>query len=497
MGKATGFMEYTRAEAAHRPVEQRVRDYGACLLPCGEAHIRTQSARCMDCGVPFCHAGMLVPGGSIGCPLGNLIPETNDLAYRGDWDEAYRRLSLTHPFPEITGRVCPALCEGSCTAGQHAAPVAVRDIERTLADYGLGLAAGAVASPIPQPTGRRVAVVGSGPSGLACADALSRRGHAVTVFEQADRPGGFLMYGIPNMKLEKAVVENRVRLLKGQGVEFRLGCRVGEDISADQVVDGYDAVVLCIGARSQRTLNAPGSGAVGVATAVDYLTAATRQLLDGVPVGEELSAKGKDVVVIGGGDTGTDCIATAIRQGAKSVAALEIMPPLPESRAENNPWPLWPRVRKVDYGHEEAMAVFGRDVREYETTVKEIVPENGRAAGVVTVQVRWEQDAAGRPTPVELLHTLQTRKASLILTAMGFTGAEPSLPQKMQLSMTPRGTVDAPAGDSSGRGGFATHLPGVFAAGDARRGPSLVVWAIQEGMRAAKECHAWLCEKHT
>lgn len=490
MGKVTGFMEYTRTQAPHREADERVADFAPVLLPCPKEHIVTQSARCMDCGVPFCHAGMQVAHSSIGCPLGNLIPEINDLVYHDRWDEAYLRLCRAHPFPEITGRVCPALCEGSCTAGQNGGAVAVRDIERSLADY--GLARGLAARAATPPSGRTVAVVGSGPAGLAAADALSRKGHRVTVFERDDRPGGFLMYGIPNMKLEKGVVENRVRLLEAQGVAFRLGCVVDEGRGAEQLVEEHDAVVLCLGARQPRMLPVPGADARGVCQAVDYLAAATRRLLDGGGLPPELDAKGKDVLVVGGGDTGTDCVATAIRQGAKSLAALEIMPALPAARANDNPWPLWPRLFKTDYGHQEAVAVFGRDVREYTTTVKEISTKNGAAAGAVTVEVAWQKDAAGRPAPVERPETRKLRKADLILVAMGFTGAQRPLLDALGLGLSPRGTVQTSQGDSFGRGGYKTRLPGVFAAGDVRRGPSLVVWAIQEGMRAARECHQYL-----
>ncbi|MDR1089032.1 MAG: glutamate synthase subunit beta [Coriobacteriales bacterium] len=490
MGKTTGFMEYDRAEAAHRPVRERIGDYDPYLLPSSEADIRTQSARCMDCGVPFCHAALHVAGTSIGCPLGTLIPEINDLAYRGDWEMAYRRLALRHPFPEITGRVCPALCEGSCVEGNYSEPVAIKDIERTLATQ--GLAQGLSRPRIPAPTGKTVAVVGSGPSGLATANALSLLGHRVRVYEREDRPGGFLLYGIPNMKLEKSIIDARCALLTAQGVEFCCNCEIGTDRSIEQLKAEHDAVVVCIGARQQRRMQVPGSDAQGVYTAIEYLTATTRQLLDGTALAAGLSAEGREVIVVGGGDTGTDCIATAIRQGAANVSALEIMPALPAERAADNPWPLWPRVRKTDYGHEEALEVFGREVREYETTVSEVLQDAGRCIGIVSVQVRWERDGSGRFTPVELPETAATRKADLILTAMGFTGVEPALAAKLGLPTTPRGTFQASEGDALGRGGFATPVPGVFVAGDARRGPSLVVWAFQEGIRAARECDKYL-----
>ena len=493
MGKITGFLEYTRTEAPHREVAERIRDFEPLLLPCDASHIHIQSARCMDCGVPFCHAGMQVENSSIGCPLGNPIPETNDLAYRGKWDDAFLRLSLTHPFPEITGRVCPALCEGSCTVGQHGNPVAVRDIERTLADYALHHE---LSSIVPSsPTGKTVAVVGSGPSGLACADMLSRKGHSVTVFERDDRPGGFLMYGIPNMKLAKSVIDHRIRLLEKQKIIFRTGCEVGTSLPAEVLLSEFDAVVLCTGSRQARRLSTPGADAAGIIGAIDYLTAATRKLLNDTTIPQDMDAAGKDVVVVGGGDTGTDCIATAIRQGAASVASVEIMPPLPAQRADNNCWPLYPRVKKTDYGHQEAFEVFGHDIREYNTTVKEILTQKGTMSGIATVEVAWQQNAAGLLVPNELPKTIRTRDASLVLVAMGFTGTESLLPEKMQLRKTAQNTIETSEGDSFGRGGFQTCLPGVFAAGDARRGPSLVVWAIQEGMRAAGECHKYLQAK--
>lgn len=494
MGKPTGFMEIARRVTEHRSPLERIQDYDEFLLPTEEGHLREQCARCIDCGVPFCHAGMQTQGTSIGCPLCNLIPETNDLLYRGDMKAAYARLAKTHPFPEITGRVCPALCEGSCTLGEHEEPVTVRDIERALADYGWaqGLVAPHQTAP---PTGKTVAVVGSGPAGLACADMLSRAGHAVTVYEQADRPGGFMMYGIPNMKLDKGIVMDRADLLRQQGVRFVLGCKVGQDLPALQLVKEHDAVVLCAGARAERRMQAPGADAKGVYTAVDYLTENTRRLLDdGRPEGY-INAEGKDVLVVGGGDTGTDCVATAIRQGAKSVTQIEIMPPLPDQRAADNPWPLWPRVRKRDYGLEEAEAVFGRDIREYETTVKEVLTKEGEVVGVTTVRVRWEKDPSGRMRPEEIPGTEQEREAQLVLTAMGFTGPEALLPEALHLARDARGMVQAAEGDSTGAGGYRTSLPTVFATGDMRRGPSLVVWAILEGMRAAEQCHQYLQEE--
>ena len=478
-------MEYARAEAPHRPPLARIKDYDEFLLPPDEADLRLQGARCMDCGVPFCHAGMAVAGSVIGCPLKNLIPEINDLVYHGRYRDAYQRLSATHPFPEITGRVCPALCEGSCTAGEHGDPVAIRQIEEFLADLAMEEGWDEPGEGAPS-TNQCVAVVGGGPAGLACAHLLRRQGHAVTVFERAARPGGFLAYGIPNMKLDKGLVARRVALLERQGVTFHTGVAVGEDLPPDALLRDFDAAVLCTGARVERTLQLPGANADGVHTAVAYLTAATRHLLGEAPLPKTLNAHGKDVVVVGGGDTGTDCVATALRQGAASVAQLEILPALPKRRAADNPWPLWPRVQTTGYGLEEAAAVYGRDIREYETTVQALDVRNGRLAGLTTVRVAWQNGG-----PQSLPGTEKARKAQLVLTAMGFTGPERGLPDALGLAATARGNIQTEAD------GHHTSRPGVFAAGDARRGPSLVVWAIHEGMQAARECNAWLKEKTT
>ncbi|MDR1020784.1 MAG: glutamate synthase subunit beta, partial [Synergistaceae bacterium] len=371
MGKTTGFMEYERVETQHRPVVERVRDYSDITVPADYETIAPQSARCMNCGVSFCHAGVIVDGGSIGCPLGNLIPEINDLVYAGDIEGAYERMSLTHPFPEFTARVCPALCEGSCVLGEHEPPVTVKDIERYIIDYMFEL--GHIRPRTPRiRTGRMVAVVGSGPSGLACADTLNRLGNSVTVFERSDTPGGMLMYGIPNMKLEKSVVLNRIRLMTEEGVNFVTDTEVGFNMTIIKLTAEYDAVVLCCGAASERRLDVPGADMKGVHTALEFLTESTRSLTGGVTRSAELNGHGKNVVVIGGGDTGTDCVGTAIRQGARGVAQIEILPPPPESRDAGNPWPLWPRIKRTDYGQREAIELFGEDPRIFSTTVREI-----------------------------------------------------------------------------------------------------------------------------
>jgi glutamate synthase (NADPH/NADH) small chain len=451
--------------------------------------LRTQGARCMDCGVPYCHAGIIVENLSIGCPLSNLIPEINDLVYRGEIEQAYARLSKTHPFPEITGRVCPALCEGSCTLGEHEPPVAVKEIERYVIDEMLG--GGKIKPRIPRlRTGKRVAVVGSGPSGLACADLLNQLGDKVTVFERADRPGGLLMYGIPNMKLGKHFVLNRARLLEEEGVQFTLSTEVGREYPVLRLMKEYDAIVLCGGATKEREIGVPGKELFGVSPAVRYLTRATKNLLDSAPdIDETLNAKNKDVIVVGGGDTGTDCVATAIRQGAGSVTQLEIMPCPPSERALGNPWPLWPKTLKTDYGQQEAIELFGADPREYLTTLKEIHgDDHNRVTGVTTVRVSW-QKRGGRLAPVEIAGTEKLRPAGLVLTAMGFVGPERTLIDQLGLETDARGNVLTKDGMHE------SSLLTVFAAGDMRRGQSLVVWAILEGRTAARQCHDYLFDR--
>ncbi|NBU24805.1 MAG: glutamate synthase subunit beta [Gammaproteobacteria bacterium] len=487
MGKPTGFIEYLRETPLDRSPKERVRDWKEFHHHLDEKSLRNQAARCMDCGVPFCHTGKLMSGGASGCPVNNLIPEWNDLVYRGLWREALDRLHKTNNFPEFTGRVCPAPCEGSCVLGINAPPVTIKNIENTIIERGFE-EGWVVPEPPKSRTGKKVAVVGSGPAGLAAAQQLNRAGHSVTVLERADRPGGLLMYGIPNMKLDKQdVVMRRIKLLEQEGVKFVCNADVGDNYEAQMMRRDYDAVVLCTGATQARDLPVEGRALGGVHFAMDYLTTATQAVLGKGAKAAPIQAKGLDVVVIGGGDTGTDCVGTAMRQGCRTLTQFEIMPKPPAERAADNPWPEWPRVYKMDYGQEEAAAKFGKDPRAYLTTVKRFVgDEQGRVKEIVTVDVRWEQDAQGRLSPVEQPGTERSQPAQLVLLAMGFTGPETALPQDLGIALDERRNIRADATT------YATSVEGVFAAGDCRRGQSLVVWAIAEGRAAARECDRWL-----
>ena len=481
MGKPTGFLEYSRRGNPGQPPLERIRHWNEFHPMLPEEERRRQAARCMECGVPFCQSGVELAGMFTGCPLHNLVPEWNDLVYTENLNQALARLTKTNCFPEFTGRVCPALCEAACTCGLNGDPVTVRDNE--LAVIEAGFASGAME---PQPpkvrTGKKVAVVGSGPAGLAAAQQLGRRGHTVTVFEREDRPGGLLMYGIPNMKLEKRVVERRTALMEAEGVEFRTSCDVGRDLSAQQLMEDYDAVILCCGAKKPRPLPA-AEGVQGAYFAVDYLTAATRALLDGTA---PIDAAGKDVVVVGGGDTGNDCVGTAIRQGCRSVVQLEMMPKLPDRRAETNPWPQWPRICKTDYGQEEAIAVFGTDPRRYQATVKECrTDENGALSSVVAVRLESKEES-GRRFMAEVPGSEEELPCQLLLIAAGFLGPEDYAADAFGLGRDGRSNV------STAPDGHATGVEKVFAAGDMRRGQSLVVWAIAEGRAAAREADEYL-----
>lgn len=495
MGKPTGFIEYARETPADRPPLERIHDWNEFHLPMAEDKLQVQAARCMNCGVPFCHAGILISGMASGCPLHNLIPEWNDLVYRGLWRQALESLLKTNNFPEFTGRVCPAPCEGSCTVGINVPPVTIKSIEYALIEKGFE-EGWVTPTPPAVRTGKRVAVVGSGPAGLACADQLNKAGHWVTVFERADRIGGLLQYGIPNMKLDKNIVRRRVDLMAAEGIQFVTNIEIGKTYPAEKLLQEFDAVVLACGATKPRDLNIEGRQLKGIHFAVEFLHANTRHLHNqryggaqiwGAFVYPYISAEGKDVVIIGGGDTGTDCVATCLRQGCKSVTQLEILPRPPETRQPNNPWPEWPKVYMLDYGQEEYAALHGRDPREYLVTAKRFLDDgNGQVAGVETVQVEWVKDESGCFVPREVPGSEQVRPAQLVLLAMGFLGPEDTIPQALGLERDARSNVKAEYGK------FTTNVPGVFVAGDMRRGQSLVVWAINEGRGAARECDRYL-----
>lgn len=486
MSKIAGFMNFTRETAAERPIAERIGDWQPLHLHLPDERLQTQAARCMDCGIPFCHKAQTLNGMTSGCPINNLIPEWNDLVYRGLWRQAYDRLAKTNNFPEFTGLVCPAPCEAACTLGISDPPVTIKSIECAIIERAFDEGWVRPAMP-PRRTGKRVAVVGSGPAGLACADQLNIVGHDVTVFERDDRPGGLLMYGIPNMKLAKELVERRVDVLRAGGIHFVTGVTVGEDVTAADLRREFDVVVLCIGATRPRDLNVPGRALDGVHFAMDFLRGNTRRLLDSSRVDNRyLSAAGRDVIIIGGGDTGTDCVATALRHGARSIVQLEIMPRPPDARTADNPWPQWPRVYRLDYGQAEAASVFGKDPRAFGVQTVELLGEDGCLAGLRTVDVAWASNGDGRAAPRPLPGSERVWPAQMVILAMGFLGPEDSLPAQMGVSCDARTNIAAPYGC------FQTSVPGVFAAGDARRGQSLVVWAIHEGRSAAREVDRWL-----
>jgi glutamate synthase (NADPH/NADH) small chain len=451
------------------------------------AKLRQQGARCMDCGIPFCHTGTLLSGMASGCPINNLIPEWNDLVYRGLWHEALDRLHKTNNFPEFTGRVCPAPCEGSCVLGINAPPVTIKNIECSIIDK--GWEEGWITPEPPKVrTHKKVAVIGSGPAGLCAAAQLNRAGHIVTVFERADRPGGLLTYGIPNMKLDKdKVVMRRIKVLEKEGIKFVCDCEVGKTLPARQLLDEFDAVVLCTGATKPRDLPVEGRQLKGIHFAMDFLTANTKSLLDGHRNGDFISATGKDVIIIGGGDTGTDCVGTSMRHGCRSLVQIEILPQPPLERAKDNPWPEWPKVYRLDYGQEEAAAKFGDDPRVYLTTAKRFVgDEHGHVKEIHTVQVQWERNDKGHFIPKEVPGTEKVLPTQLVLLAMGFLGPEQPLLDALGVERDPRTNIKAEHGK------YQTSIPKVFAAGDCRRGQSLVVWAFNEGRGAARECDRYL-----
>lgn len=488
MGKSTGFLEYNREVPKDREPLERIKDWKEFHLELSEEVQQIQGARCMDCGVPYCHSGMMIAGGASGCPIHNLIPEWNDMIYKGLWKEALARLLKTNNFPEFTGRVCPAPCEGACTVGLNEPQVTIKTNECAIIDRAFE-AGWIVPNPPKNRTDKKIAIVGSGPAGLACAAELNKAGHNVTVFERADRIGGLLMYGIPNMKLDKIdVVQRRVDLMTAEGISFVTNTEVGKDYAVSDLKADFDAIVLCCGATKPRDLPVEGRTLNGVDFAIDFLSANTKSLLDSnLTDGNYTSAKYKHVVIIGGGDTGTDCVATSIRHGCKSAFQLEIMPKPPISRGENNPWPEWPKTYKLDYGQEEAQALYGNDPRQYCTTTKKIVGDSdGNVKEVHTVEIEWIQDETGRMTMKELPGTEKVFPADLVLLAMGFLGPDDQLVDQLSLVRDPRSNVKAEYGI------YQTSTDNIFAAGDVRRGQSLVVWAINEGREAARTCHNYL-----
>lgn len=487
MGKPTGFMEFLREVASEIAPADRIRTWDEFHLPMADANLQTQAARCMDCGTPFCHTGMEINRAASGCPINNLIPEWNDLVYRGRWREALDRLHKTNNFPEFTGRVCPAPCEGACVLGIVEPPVTIKNIEYSIAEK--AWAEGWITpTPPSQRTGNKVAIVGSGPAGLSAAAQLNAAGHWVTVYERSDRPGGLLMYGIPNMKLDKKqVVMRRLEVLEAEGVTFVCNTEIGKDLPVEQLVKEFDAVVLCTGSTRPRNLTIEGRDLKGIHFAMEFLTANTQAVLNGAPGEDYISAAGKDVVIIGGGDTGTDCVGTSIRHGCTSVTQLEIMPKPPETRAPSNPWPEWPKIYRMDYGQEEAAAMFGQDPRAYSTTATQFEGDaDGQIKAVHTVQVQWMPDANGRFTPHPIPETAKVMPAQLVLLAMGFLGPEQPIIDALGLEQDGRSNIKAAPGQ------YATAVPGVFAAGDCRRGQSLVVWAINEGRGVAQACDRFL-----
>ncbi len=493
MGKPTGFLDYQRQPIPDRPPLERVKDWQEIHDHRVDEKVATQGARCMDCGTPYCHTGMTLSGVASGCPINNLIPEWNDLVYRGRWKEALSRLRKTNNFPEFTGRVCPAPCEGSCVLGVIEPPVTIKNIECSIIDRGWE-EGWLPAQPPSERTGKKVAVVGSGPAGLSCADQLNKVGHEVTVFERADRIGGLLMYGIPNMKLDKReVVDRRVNLMRDEGVKFVTNADIGVSHDIEELRNEFDAIVLCCGATKPRDLPIDGRDLNGVHVAMEFLGANTKHLLDKDfdDSRPPIDARGKNVIVIGGGDTGTDCVGTSLRHGCKNVIQLEILAKPPLERANNNPWPEWPRVFKVDYGQEEAHVLQGEDPREFLVSAKRMIGDsNGDVKELELVRMEWVRDEKSeRYLPTEVEGSSRMIKADLVLLAMGFLGPEQTIVEKLGLETDPRSNVAAEFEK------YSTSVKGVFAAGDMRRGQSLVVWAINEGRGAARECDRYLMGK--
>ena len=486
MGKPTGFLEYERKNnKAVEPLE-RIKNFNEFHTPMSDKDRKEQASRCMNCGVPFCQSGMMINGMASGCPLNNLVPEWNDLLYHGCMKEALQMLRQTNNFPEFTSRVCPALCEAACTCGLNDSPVTCKANENAIVEY--GYANGLMEARKPKVhTGKKVAIIGSGPSGLAAADQLNRRGHDVTVFERNDHIGGLLMYGIPNMKLEKWVIDRKQKVMEEEGVKFVVNADVGKTVKAADIVKDYDSVILACGASNPRDIKATGREADGIFFAVDFLTRSTKHVLTGKKDGW-VDTKGKNVVVIGGGDTGNDCVGTAVRQGAKSVVQIEMMPKLPDERAANNPWPEWPRVCKTDYGQEEAIAVFGKDPRIYQVTVKEFIADkNGKLKKVKLVKLEPKKDAkTGRLNMVEIPGSEFEIPADYVLIAAGFLGTQDYVAKAFGVKLNARTNVE------TAEGSYKTSVDKVFTAGDMHRGQSLVVWGINEGRHVAREVDEFL-----
>lgn len=507
MGKATGFLEFERQTSTEIEPKERIKNFNEFHVPLSREKQREQAARCMECGVPFCQSGMMIGGMASGCPLNNLIPEWNDLLYHGNMDVAYERLTKTNSFPEFTSRVCPSPCEAACTCNLNGNPVSNKENERDIIEnaYKTGLA-----DPKPPTvrTGKKVAVIGSGPSGLAAADQLNKRGHSVTVYEKSDRVGGLLMYGIPNMKLEKHIIDRKIEVMKAEGVQFITNANVGatksvmtpnvakddemaayltnreeKTVKADSILKEYDSVVLACGASNPRDIKVKGRDAKGIYFAVDFLKTTTKSLLNSEFKDKQfVNAKGKNVLVIGGGDTGNDCVGTSIREGCKSIVQLEMMPKPPVCRAANNPWPEWPKILKTDYGQEEAIAVFGKDPRIYETTVKEFVKDkDGNVTKAVCVKLEWKKDAkTGRMNMTEIAGSEYEVPCDIVLIAAGFLGCQEYVAKAFGVELNERTNVKTRSDE------YATNVDNVFTAGDMHRGQSLVVWAIREGREVAR-----------
>lgn len=488
MGKPTGFLEYERKNSKAIEPKERIKHFNEFHIALSEEERTQQAARCMNCGVPFCQSGMMIGGMASGCPLNNLIPEWNDLLYCNNFEQALHRLQKTNSFPEFTSRVCPAPCEAACTCNLNGNAVSIKENENYIIEH--AYENGYIkANPPKVRTGKKVAIVGSGPSGLAAADQLNKRGHSVTVFERNDRIGGLLMYGIPNMKLEKHVIDRKVNLMKEEGVVFVTNADVGKNVKVSKLQKEYDAIILCCGASNPRDIKVPGRQAKGIYFAVDFLTRVTKSLLNSeLKDNQFVPCKDKNVLVIGGGDTGNDCVGSSIRLGAKSVIQLEMMPKLPEQRMESNPWPEWPRVLKTDYGQEEAIAVFGGDPRIYQTTVKEFVAdEKGNVCKAKCVKLESKKDEkTGRMIMAEVEGSEYELDVDVVLIAAGFLGSESYVSKAFSVKVNERTNVLTEAGK------YRTSAEKVFVAGDMHRGQSLVVWAIREGREAAKEVDTWL-----